>query len=121
MSKASNKIIVALDVASKKEALGLVSHLRDQISFFKVGLQLYTAVGPELVREIVAQDAKVFPDLKLHDIPNTVTKAVESAGTLGVKMLTIHLSGGGEMIRAAIDARPSDLSILGVTVLTSAT
>jgi orotidine-5'-phosphate decarboxylase len=116
-----DKIIVALDVPTKKEALGLVAQLRDQISFFKVGLQLYTTTGPEVVREIVATGAKIFLDLKLHDIPNTVARAVEAAGELGVQMLTIHLSGGAEMIRAAVAVRKSNMSILGVTVLTSAT
>jgi orotidine-5'-phosphate decarboxylase len=121
MAKAADKIIVALDVATKNEAFGLVAQLRDDVSFFKVGLQLYTASGPDVVREIVAAGAKVFLDLKLHDIPNTVARAVESAGNLGVQMLTIHLSGGAEMVRAAIGARSNDMSILGVTVLTSAT
>ena len=114
-----NKIIVALDVATKREALGLVDELRDQISFFKIGLQLYTAEGPEIVRAILAKRAKVFLDLKLHDIPNTVAKAVESAAKLDVQMLTIHLSGGAEMIRAAVASRKPNMSILGVTVLTS--
>jgi orotidine-5'-phosphate decarboxylase len=121
MTKTADKIIVALDVPTKKEALDLIEKLRDQISFFKIGLQLYTAKGPEIVRAVRATGAKVFLDLKLHDIPNTVARAVESAGTLGVQMLTIHLSGGPEMIRTAVAARENNLSILGVTVLTSAT
>ena len=121
MTKTAEKIILALDVASKKEALGLVEQLREQISFFKIGLQLYTAEGPEVVRAIHATGAKVFLDLKLHDIPNTVARAVESASNLGVQMLTIHLSGGSEMIRAAVAARKRGMSILGVTVLTSST
>ena len=120
MIRNADKIIVALDVATKKEALALVEQLRAQISFFKVGLQLYTAEGPEIVRGILATNAKVFLDLKLHDIPNTVGRAVESAARLEVQMLTIHLSGGPEMIRAATAARKNNLSILGVTVLTSA-
>jgi orotidine-5'-phosphate decarboxylase len=120
MTNAAEKIIVALDVPGRKEALSLVDQLRDQISFFKIGLQLYTAEGPEIVHEVIARGGKIFLDLKLHDIPNTVAKAVESAGALGVQMLTIHLSGGAEMIRAAISARKNEMSILGVTVLTSA-
>jgi orotidine-5'-phosphate decarboxylase len=120
MTKAADKIIVALDVATKKEALLLVDQLNGQISFFKIGLQLYTAGGLDVVREILAKGAKVFLDLKLHDIPNTVGRAVESAGQLGVHMLTIHLCGGEEMIRAAVAARKTNLLILGVTVLTSA-
>jgi orotidine-5'-phosphate decarboxylase len=119
MTKAADKIIVALDVATKKEALLLVDQLNGQISFFKIGLQLYTAGGLDVVREILAKGAKVFLDLKLHDIPNTVGRAVESAGQLGVHMLTIHLCGGEEMIRAAVAARKTNLLILGVTVLTS--
>jgi orotidine-5'-phosphate decarboxylase len=121
MTKAADKIIVALDVATKEKALDLVEELRDQISFFKIGLQLYTAEGPEIVRAVLSTGAKVWLDLKLHDIPNTVARAVESANNLGVHMLTIHLSGGSEMIRAATAARTNNISILGVTVLTSAT
>jgi orotidine-5'-phosphate decarboxylase len=119
MTKTADKIIVALDVPTRKEALNLVDQLRDQISFFKIGLQLYTAAGPEIVREVLARGVRILLDLKLHDIPNTVAKAVESADKLGVQMLTIHLSGGIEMIRAAIAARRGAMSILGVTVLTS--
>lgn len=118
-SAARDKIIVALDVPGKTEALDLVEQLGGDISFFKVGLQLYTVAGPEIIREIRATGAKVFLDLKLHDIPNTVGRAVESAAQLDVQMLTIHLSGGAEMIRAAVAARKKNMSILGVTVLTS--
>ena len=121
MTKAADKIIVALDVATKKKALDLVEQLRDEISFFKIGLQLYIAEGPGIVRSVSNTGAKVWLDLKLFDIPNTVARAVESAGTLGVQMLTIHLSGGSEMIRAATAARSSDMLLLGVTVLTSST
>jgi len=121
MTKASDKIIVALDVATKQQALELVEQLRDEISFFKIGLQLYTAEGPEIVRAVLFTGAKVWLDLKLHDIPNTVARAIESASNLGVHMLTIHLSGGSEMVRAATAARTNKMLILGVTVLTSAT
>jgi orotidine-5'-phosphate decarboxylase len=120
MTKAADKIIVALDVPTKREALNLVEKLRDQVSFFKVGLQLYTAEGPEIVRSVLATEARVFLDLKMYDIPNTVASAVGSASRLGVQMLTIHLSGGSEMIRAAVGARRSDILLLGVTILTSA-
>jgi orotidine-5'-phosphate decarboxylase len=121
MTKAADKIIVALDVATKEKALDLVKQLGAEISFFKIGLQLYTAEGPEIARAVLATGAKVWLDLKLYDIPNTVARAVESASTLGVQMLTIHLSGGKEMIRAATAARANDMLVLGVTVLTSAT
>jgi orotidine-5'-phosphate decarboxylase len=113
------KIIVALDVSTAKAARHLVEQLRHDISFFKIGLQLYTAAGPDIVRQVIATGARVFLDLKLHDIPNTVAGAVESANELGVQMLTIHLSGGQAMVRAAVSARKKNLSLLGVTVLTS--
>lgn len=118
-SAAAGKIIVALDVPTRAEAVRLVEQLRPQISIFKVGLQLYTAEGPEMVRTILEAGARVFLDLKLHDIPNTVARAVEAAGELGVHMLTIHLSGGRAMIAAAVAARKESLALLGVTVLTS--
>jgi orotidine-5'-phosphate decarboxylase len=121
MANVADKIIVALDVPTKKRALELVEQLRGDISFFKVGLQLYTAEGPEIVRAVLDTGAKVWLDLKLYDIPNTVARAVESANMLGVQMLTIHLSGGTEMIRAATAARQKDVLLLGVTVLTSVT
>src|SRR5262252_9390158 len=121
MTTVADKIIVALDVATKKNTLELVEQLRSEISFFKIGLQLYTAEGPEIVRAVLASGPKVWLALKLYDIPNTVARAVESANTLDVHMLTIHLSGGSEMIRAATAARAGDMLLLGVTVLTSAT
>lgn len=120
MTKSADKIIVALDVPTSKAALKLVTELSNDISFFKVGLQLYTAGGLGFVRAISFLTPKVFLDLKLHDIPNTVAKSVEAAGEFGVQMLTIHLSGGSEMIRAAVSAGKANMSILGVTVLTSA-
>ena len=120
MTKAADKIIVALDVATKAQALALVEQLRPEISFFKIGLQLYTAEGPEIVRAVLAKGAKVFLDLKFNDIPTTVARTVEAASSLGVRMLTIHLSGGSDMIRAAVAVPKNDLLILGVTVLTSA-
>ena len=116
-SPAAEKIIVALDVPSVNEGLALINALSGAVGFFKIGLQSYTANGPALI----GPAGKVFLDLKLHDIPNTVGKAVEAAGRLGVKMLTLHLSGGGEMLRAAVRARKNDMLLLGVTVLTSST
>ena len=121
MTKVADKIIVALDVGTKQQALTLVDQLRDQVALFKVGLQLYTAVGAEVAGEILKRGCQVFLDLKLHDIPNTVARTVESLNALGVQMVTIHLCGGAEMISAAVAARSSSMSILGVTVLTSST
>jgi orotidine-5'-phosphate decarboxylase len=120
-SRRAEKIIVALDVATTKEAMKLATLLAGEVGFFKIGLQNYTANGPELIRPICLLGLKIFLDLKLHDIPNTVAKAVEAAGEVGAKMLTIHLSGGSEMIRAAVAARRNGLLLLGVTVLTSST
>ena len=117
MTDAADKIIVALDVPSEKEAMQLVTDLHSDIALFKVGLQLYTAAGAGIVGGI-SLVSRIFLDLKLHDIPNTVGRAVESAGTRGVEMMTIHLSGGSEMIRAATAAK-GKTAILGVTVLTS--
>ncbi len=114
------RIIVALDVATSEEAVALVRQLSPHAGLFKVGLQLYTAVGPEMVRAIRDLGGRVFLDLKLHDIPNTVGRAVESAGWLGVEMLTLHLSGGRAMIEEAVRSARPEMLLLGVTVLTSA-
>jgi len=110
--------ILALDVPGPREALALADRV-PEARFVKVGLQLYTAAGPEIVRELRARDRRIFLDLKLHDIPNTVAGAVESAGTLGVELLTVHASGGAAMLRAAARAARTELSLLAVTVLTS--
>jgi len=120
-----NQIIVALDVDSRAEALSLVHRLKGQVGLFKIGSQLFTSEGPELVREIVRLGEQVFLDLKFHDIPNTVTKAVLAAAGLGVSMLTLHTGGGLKMMSAAADALKQMRSnqarpqLLGVTVLTS--
>jgi orotidine-5'-phosphate decarboxylase len=116
-----DRIIVALDYPSQAQALALVSALSGSVSTYKIGLQLYTAAGPAVVQAVIATGANVFLDLKLHDIPNTVAKAVVAAADLGVVMLTIHLAGGSAMLNAAAEARKPGLSLLGVTVLTSAT
>lgn len=114
------RIIVALDLPSRGAALALARQLAPHSGLFKVGLQLYTAAGPEIVHALRDLGGRVFLDLKLHDIPNTVARAVESANSLGVEMLTLHLSGGRAMIAAAVAARVSEMLLLGVTVLTSA-
>ena len=116
-----DRLIIALDVPSQNAALDLVSLLSGTVSIYKIGLQLYTIAGPEIVRRVAATGAKVFLDLKLHDIPNTVAKAVTAANELGVQMLTLHLSGGRPMLEAAAKAGSPNLLLLGVTVLTSMT
>lgn len=116
-----DRLIVALDFPSQAKALALVAALGDAVSFYKIGLELYTAAGPGVVQAVAASGAQIFLDLKLHDIPNTVAKAVAAAGQLGVKLLTLHLSGGRAMLEAAVKAKPPGLSLLGVTVLTSVT
>jgi orotidine-5'-phosphate decarboxylase len=113
------RIIVALDLPASETALALVRELSPHPGLFKIGLQLYTAAGPDIVRAVRDLGGRIFLDLKLHDIPNTVGRAVESAGSLGVEMLTIHLSGGRSMIEAAVRAAPPEMLLLGVTVLTS--
>jgi orotidine-5'-phosphate decarboxylase len=115
-----DRLIIALDVASRGEAISLALALAPFAASMKIGLQLFTAEGPDLVRAIRETGAKIFLDLKLHDIPNTVARAVESAAALDVQMLTLHLSGGTEMIRSAVSVAPHNLVLLGVTVLTSA-
>ena len=93
--------------------------LSPHAGLFKIGLQLYTAAGPDIVRAVRDLGGRIFLDLKLHDIPNTVGRAVENAASLGVEMQTIHLSGGRAMIEAAVLAAPSEMLLLGVTMLTS--
>jgi orotidine-5'-phosphate decarboxylase len=115
------RLIVALDFPNQAKALALVSVLSGTVSIYKIGLQLYTAAGPEIVRAVAGTGAGIFLDLKLHDIPSTVARAVAAAGELGVQMLTVHLSGGHAMLEAAVEMKPANLTLLGVTVLTSAT
>ncbi len=116
------KLIVALDVSTAAAAQKIVLALGDSVLSYKVGMQLYTAEGPRLVRDLAASGKQVFLDLKYHDIPNTVAAAVREAGQLGVGMLTVHALGGAKMLRAASEAAHAvnpDLRVLGVTVLTS--
>src|SRR5271170_4703885 len=124
-----NPIIAALDVPNAEAALKLAKEIAPFVGAFKIGGELFTAAGPDIVKKIRATGASVFLDLKFHDIPNTVAKAVASATRLDVQMLTIHTSGGGEMMRAAEKSAqdtakqlglPAPL-VLGVTVLTSST
>lgn len=115
------RLIVALDVPSAAAAGEIVAAVGDSAFCYKVGMQLYTAEGPSVVRDLIASGRRVFLDLKYHDIPNTVASAVTEAAQLGVSMLTVHASGGGRMLRAAVDAATSnpELVVLAVTVLTS--
>lgn len=113
--------ILALDVAGAREAIALAERV-PRAGFVKVGLQLFVAAGPDVVRTLRGTGRRVFLDLKLHDIPNTVARAVESAATLGVEMLTLHAAGGGAMLRAARAAagEPGEgPALMAVTVLTS--
>ena len=115
------RLIIALDVSTAAAAQKIVAAVGDSALTYKVGMQLYTAVGPQIVRDLVASGRRVFLDLKYHDIPNTVGAAVAEAEKLGVSMLTIHAAGSTKMVRAAVEAakvRP-ELMVLAVTVLTS--
>ena len=115
-------LILALDVPTREEAAPILRQLRGHLRWVKLGLQMFTAYGPNYVREVAGMGFDVFLDLKLHDIPNTVGKAVESLGPLPIKMLTLHTSGGSEMMRfarAAQEKTNPHLLLLGVTVLTS--
>ena len=123
---AKDKLIIALDVETPEQALTLVRELRSVAGMFKVGSQLFTAAGPQIVRDIIALDSKVFLDLKFHDIPHQVAGAARSAAELGVALFTIHASGGSEMMRRAVDAVAevgekggTRSAVLAISVLTS--
>lgn len=112
------RIIIALDVPEADQARRLIEQLEGLVSFYKVGLELYTAAGTEFVRELVARGLNVFLDLKLYDIGETVKRAVRQVAALGVRLLTVH--GSGPIMRAAVEGRQgAPLKLLGVTVLTS--
>jgi orotidine-5'-phosphate decarboxylase len=122
-----NPIIAALDVPDAETALKLAAQIAPAVGAFKIGKELFVAAGPDIVRRVRGTGAAVFLDLKFHDIPNTVARAVAAAARLDVQMLTIHTSGGSAMMRAAeksaqdtakLLSRQSPL-VLGVTVLTS--
>jgi len=122
----AKRIIVALDVGSREEALPLIRQL-EGVEIFKVGLKLFTAEGPSLLREVKILRKKIFLDLKLHDIPNTVAEAVKAAVKHGAHMLTLHSSGGREMMEKAVEAAEKEAEkegtdrplLLAVTILTS--
>jgi len=116
------ELILALDLPDRATAAPLLRQLQGSLRWVKVGLQMFTAYGPDYIREVADHGYDIFLDLKLHDIPNTVAKAVESLAPLPIKMLTLHTAGGREMMAAARTAQQAanpDLLLLGVTVLTS--
>jgi orotidine-5'-phosphate decarboxylase len=118
------KIVIALDVSSADKALHLVKELHDFIGMFKVGSQLFTACGPQIVREIIGAGGKVFLDLKFHDIPNTVTHAAIEAAKLGVSMMTVHASGGRAMMQSVAKELQDKFGskrpfVVAITILTS--
>jgi len=115
----SARAIVALDVGSAAQAAALTARLGAACDFVKVGLELFTAEGPAIVRAMIAERREVFLDLKLHDIPNTVRGAARSAAASGATLLTVHASGGRAMLEAAVEGAGARCGVLAVTVLTS--
>jgi orotidine-5'-phosphate decarboxylase len=113
------ELILALDVPSREAADAVLAELRGTVKWVKIGLQMFAAHGPDYVRSVAGRGFSVFLDLKLHDIPNTVARAVEALNPLPVGMLTVHAAGGREMLASANRAARPDLIVLGVTVLTS--
>jgi len=115
-----NRLMVALDLPDREQAEAIAHELAEDVGWFKIGLRLFVASGPELVRSIL-RTHKVFLDLKFHDIPNTVAEAIVSAGSLGVQMTNIHAAGGPDMMRAAAEAAKAfpHMKLIAVTVLTS--
>ena len=113
------ELILPLDQPSQRHALALVDDLGERVTFYKVGLELFTREGPSVVRALHGRRKRVFLDLKLHDIPNTVAGAVRAAAELEVDLLTVHAGGGRAMLEAAAEASSGGLRLLAVTVLTS--
>jgi orotidine-5'-phosphate decarboxylase len=111
--------IVALDFPRADLALAMVERLGDACNFYKVGGELFTAAGPQVVQTLRALGKDVFLDLKLHDIPNTVRGAARSAASIGARLLTVHTTGGRDMIEAAVEGAGPSCGVLGVTILTS--
>ena len=114
-----NRLIVALDLPERDKILSFAKQLGPEVGMVKIGLEAFIAHGPDLVREVVDNGAKVFLDLKVHDIPRTAAAAVRQASRLGASLLTLHGAGGSEMIRASKQEASDGLEILAVTVLTS--
>jgi orotidine-5'-phosphate decarboxylase len=118
---ARERVIVALDVPDLAGLRELLDRLEGQPTFYKVGLELFIAAGARAVEAVQQAGGRVFLDLKLHDIPETVARAVDAAAALGVELLTVHTAGGAEMLRRAVEAASGRVKLLGVTVLTSLT
>lgn len=125
--RAAGRLVLALDIDSDRDALGIVDELKDAVGLFKVGHQLFTAYGPDIVRRIIGRGGRVFLDLKYHDIPNTVARASAEAVRLGASIFNVHALGGLDMMKAAAESAketadklgvPAPL-VLAVTVLTS--
>jgi len=122
MNNNTDKVIIALDVNNKQEALRLINELSPPVEFYKVGFELYLSAGNDFIRELKTRNLKLFLDLKLHDIPNTISRAVAVIAKLKPDMITVHALGGAEMLKAAVDAAKDihpQMKVLGVTVLTS--
>ena len=111
--------IIALDFPRAELALAMVDRLGDACKFYKVGAELFTAAGPQIVQTLRALGKDVFLDLKFHDIPNTVRGATRSAAAIGAKLVTVHATGGREMLEAAVEGAGPKCGVLGVTILTS--
>jgi orotidine-5'-phosphate decarboxylase len=119
VAKRRVRAIVALDTPTLAQATGLVDALGDTCDFYKIGSELFTAAGPEAVAAVRERGNDVFLDLKFHDIPDTVRGAVRSASRLGAALVTVHASGGEEMVQAAVNEAGERCGVLAVTVLTS--
>jgi orotidine-5'-phosphate decarboxylase len=118
--QATNRLIVAIDRSDRDDILRLADALHGAAGVLKIGLQAFVANGPSIVREVIERGAKVFLDLKIHDIPNTAKNAVASAASLGAAMVTVHTAGGEAMLRACSVSSTGDSTlVLGVTILTS--
>ncbi len=116
---AKDRLIPALDVASLEEARTLSRRLTPVVSTLKIGLRLFVAHGPAVVEAVKGEGGRIFLDLKLHDIPKTVETAAQSAASLGVDLVTVHASGGAEMVKAAVEGAAGSFKVLAVTLLTS--
>lgn len=122
-----DKLIIALDVDTKEKALALVNKLKDEVRFFKIGLELFSSCGPSIVEDVARKGCRIFLDLKYHDIPNTVSKSAISIARLGVFMFNVHALGGYDMMKRAAEAvrqeadrlKTARPKVIAVTILTS--